>query len=89
MINLGDTVREIITGFEGIAIQRLENLFGPTEIKVQQRNLNGDERPFDPMWFAESQLERKGKPIHFEKQECLIEKRELDGHRHDGKWMQE
>ena len=64
-IHLGDEVRDIITGCEGVAIQRLVSLFGVPEIAIQQRNLNGDERPLEKLWFAEAQLERKKKTIHF------------------------
>jgi hypothetical protein len=77
MINLGDEVKDIITGFEGVAISRVEQLFGATKIEVQQRNLNGDDRPMDSIWFVESQLEVKRKSICFENDGCLITPEEL------------
>jgi hypothetical protein len=77
-INLGDEVRDIITGFEGVAIERCFSLFSATCIKVQQRNLNGDERPMDAIWFEEVRLERKGKSIHFTNDECSITDQELN-----------
>lgn len=83
MINLGDEVQDVVTGFEGVAIQRLECLFGPTEIAVQQRILNDDKRPMEKIWFAESQLELKKKPLAFGKDfgndECSITAEDLAG----------
>lgn len=61
MIHLGDEVRDIITGCQGVAIERLTRLFGVPEIAVQRRNLNGDEGPMEKIWFAEDQLEKAGK----------------------------
>lgn len=57
-INLGDEVRDIVTGCEGLAICRQEGLFEATSVKVQQHKLNDDGRPFEPLWFEEGRLER-------------------------------
>ncbi len=56
-INLGDAVRDIITGFEGIAISRQDGLFEGLSFKVQPRKLNDDHRPAESSWFEESRLE--------------------------------
>lgn len=70
-INLGDEVKDIITGFEGVVIARQEGLFETTSCKVQQRGVNDDHRPFEPIWFEESRLERQCKS-------AVVPKEELD-----------
>jgi len=58
MIKLGDTVRDKITGFEGIAIKRQEQLgFSQTLVAVQRTILSEDGFPFEEMWFSEERLE--------------------------------
>ena len=76
-IHLGDEVKDMITGFEGVVVSRLEHLFGGVEYKIQQRNLNGDERPLEPLWIEEARLECKRKSIHFSNDECVITEQEL------------
>lgn len=77
-ISLGDEVRDIITGFEGIAIARQEHLFQATCVKVQQRNLNDDKRPMEAVWLEEAQLERVKKSIVFNDDGCHITEQELN-----------
>jgi hypothetical protein len=77
-INLGDDVRDIVTGFEGMAIARQDGLFETPSIKVQQRNLNDDKRPMDSIWFEESRLERVRKSIVFNDDGCRITESELN-----------
>ena len=57
MIQLGDRVRDIVTGFEGVAIGRLESLFGVTEIKIQPETLEENSgKPIESVWFEESRV---------------------------------
>ena len=81
-IHLGDEVRDIITGFEGVAVSKIEHLFGGVEYKIQQRNLNGDERPMEPVWIEEARLERKKKSLVFD-DGCHVTEEELREARKD------
>jgi len=56
-IDLGDKVRDIITGFEGVAIARSQWLVGCERISVQPQDLDkdGGVKPFQT--FDEPQLE--------------------------------
>ncbi|MHC2090404.1 hypothetical protein [Methylobacterium sp. CM6244] len=55
MIHLGQTVREVITSFEGVVTSRHEYLHGCTRITVQSRELK-DGKPIDSETFDEQQL---------------------------------
>lgn len=56
-IQLGDTVRDVITGYTGVAVERLVRLFGETSIRVQSRDLfDGNVREME--WFEEKRLEK-------------------------------
>lgn len=76
-IDLGDEVRDLITGFEGIVVARLETLFWINKAEVQQRGLDCNERPFESVWLPLAQLERKKKSICFENDECRVTEEEL------------
>jgi hypothetical protein len=57
VINLGDDVRDTITGCTGIATGRTEWLYGCVRIGVQPRVLKEKEPvPVDLQWFDEAQL---------------------------------
>lgn len=55
MINLGDKVKDKVTGFKGIAIARTEWLNGCSRITVQPDRLDGGKVP-DSQTFDEPQL---------------------------------
>jgi hypothetical protein len=55
-IELGDVVRDKVTGFEGVAIGVTTWLHGCRRITVQPRALK-DGRPIEPLSFDEPQLE--------------------------------
>jgi hypothetical protein len=55
MINLGQTVRDTITGLEGVAIARTEWLYGCIRITIQPRGLH-DGKPVESQCFDEAQL---------------------------------
>lgn len=55
-IELGDIVRDKITGFEGVAIGRLQWLHGCERIYVQSKELK-DNKPIDPVAFDMPQLQ--------------------------------
>ena len=55
-VNLGDEVKDTITGFDGVAVCRDEWLNGCVRIGVQTRELK-DGKPISIQWFDESQLE--------------------------------
>ena len=55
-INLGDKVKDSVTGFKGIAIGRMLWLHGCDRIIVQPEGLNKEGKPFDNHTFDEPQL---------------------------------
>jgi hypothetical protein len=56
MINLGDKVRDVVTGLTGIAVGKTQYLQGCIRIAVQPQELK-DGKPVDASWFDEPQLE--------------------------------
>ncbi len=56
-INLGDKVRDTITGYTGIAIGRTEWINGCTRIVVQSNKLKEDGTPSDSQHIDEPQCE--------------------------------
>ena len=56
MINLGDLVRDEVTGFEGVVLARQEALYEATLCRVHPRKLadNGEMR--DHYWLPEDRL---------------------------------
>ena len=76
-IHLGDEVRDIITGFEGVVLAKVEALFGTSKAEVQQRGLNIDGRPFESIWLPLTQLERKKKSACFTEDHCVVTEEEL------------
>lgn len=55
-IELGDRVRDLISGFEGIVVGRTEWLFGCTRIGVSPGKLH-EGKTIDSEWFDVQQLE--------------------------------
>lgn len=76
-VQLGDEVEDLITGFTGIAVSKIEHLFGGVEFKIHQRCLNGDDRPMEPIWMEAGRLEVKKKSIAFDDEGCRITEEEL------------
>lgn len=66
MIELGTTVKDVITGFEGVVVGRTEWLNGCVRYGVQSRELK-DGVPKEAQWLDEEQLSvvknRKRLPI--------------------------
>jgi hypothetical protein len=56
MINLGDKVKDVVTGLTGIAVAKTHYLQGCTRIGVQPQELK-DGKPVEASWFDEPQLE--------------------------------
>lgn len=56
MFSLGDKVKDIVTGFEGILIGKTDFLNGCTRWGVQSDTLK-DGLPTEAQWFDEPQLE--------------------------------
>jgi len=56
MIDLGSKVKDMITGFTGIAIARTEWLYGCTRIVIESQELK-DGKPVAPSWFDEQRVE--------------------------------
>lgn len=54
-VNLGDAVRDVITGFEGIVQGRTEYLFGCVSMLVKSREMK-DGLPLEGKWLDENQL---------------------------------
>lgn len=57
-IKLGYMVKDIITGFEGMAIGRTDWLYSCSRIGVRSSQLV-DGKPVEDQWFDEQQLEIK------------------------------
>ena len=57
MINLGDKVKDSVTGFIGIAVGRTTWLHGCDRITVQPEGLNKEGKLFENQNFDEPQLE--------------------------------
>lgn len=55
-INLGDRVKDPITGFSGVAVTRTEWLHGCFRVSVQPEKLDKDGKPPDNATFDEPQL---------------------------------
>jgi len=55
MIALGSTVKDMISGFEGVAIARSEWLYGCNRIIVESKTLK-DGKPTDGQWFDEQRI---------------------------------
>lgn len=60
-INLGDTARDVITGFAGVVICEANWLHGCRRLTLQPRELK-DGKPVDYLTFDEPQLERVDAP---------------------------
>ncbi len=56
MINLGDKVKDTVTGFTGIAVARTEWLHGCTRISIQPDKLGKDGQPQELQSFDEPQV---------------------------------
>jgi len=55
MVNLGDRVKDTVSGFSGIAVAKVSYLHGCTRIGVQAPTKN-NKKPEDPQYFDEPQL---------------------------------
>jgi hypothetical protein len=56
MINLGDKVKDVVTGLTGIAVAKTHYLQGCARFAVQPQDLK-DGRPVEVYWVDEPQLE--------------------------------
>lgn len=56
-INLGNVVRDAVSGFSGIAIQRLEKLNGNVQIAIQPKQKEGENDFPEAMFIDEHMLE--------------------------------
>ena len=63
MIKLGQEVRDIVTGFTGIATVRADHLFGCIRIGVKPQGFDKDGRIQDHEFFDEAALEVVGEGI--------------------------
>lgn len=63
--NLGEEVREIVTGFSGIIMVRSEYFTGCRHYGVQSRKINSDGKLGDWEYFDESRLELVSKGVVF------------------------
>ncbi|HAM56249.1 MAG TPA: hypothetical protein DCQ64_12950 [Candidatus Rokubacteria bacterium] len=57
MIQLGDRVRDNITGFEGVATGRTEYLYGCVRICIEPSALQ-EGKPIEAIWFDEQRLDK-------------------------------
>jgi hypothetical protein len=56
-IKLGNRVRDVYTGFEGIATGRTEWLYGCARITIEPTELDKDGKLLDSQWFDEQRIE--------------------------------
>ena len=56
LVNVGDEVKDQITGFKGIADSRSEFLYGCVRVNVQPQKLKADKTREDSVVFDETQL---------------------------------
>lgn len=56
MINLGDKVKDSVTGFKGIAVARTNWLHGCDRITIQPEGVDKDGKLFETFSFDEPQL---------------------------------
>lgn len=66
MIKLGQEVKDIVSGFRGIAVCRSEFLNGCIRYTVQAKVTKKDGSMPDERWFDEKQLEVSGKGVYVE-----------------------
>lgn len=57
MIKLGSKVRDMISGFTGIATGRSEFLYGCTQVSITPQRLDKDGKRIDVEWFDEQRVE--------------------------------
>lgn len=55
-IKLGSEVKDVYTGFSGVATGRTEYLYGCTRVLVEPRELH-EGKPIDGQWFDEQRIE--------------------------------
>jgi hypothetical protein len=53
---LGDAVRDILTGFSGIVVARIDHLFAGQSYLVQPHALGGDGHPLPPLELPTARL---------------------------------
>lgn len=56
MIKLGDSVRDKVTGFEGIALARMEALYEATQLRVHPSSLDASGAIRQSVWIEEDRL---------------------------------
>lgn len=68
-INLGDTVKDSITGFTGVVAVRAEWLSGCARISVQSTKLDKEGKPIELVTFDENQLTlvKRAKPEYVDR----------------------
>jgi hypothetical protein len=57
MIELGNKVRDTLTGFAGIAVGRTAWLYGCARIAIEPTKLGKDGKPGELQWFDEQRVE--------------------------------
>ncbi len=55
-INLGDKVKDALTGFTGIAVGYTEWLYGCVRIAIESEKLDKDGKPQDELWFDKQRV---------------------------------
>jgi hypothetical protein len=60
---LGATLRDSITGFEGVAMGRTQYFTGCNHYGLLSRKLDKDGKPEEWQWFDETRLEDVGKTL--------------------------
>lgn len=63
-IQLGDRVKDRVTGFTGIVVARSEYLHGCRRVGVQPEKLEKDGKPPEAAWFDEPQVDLVKAGVH-------------------------
>lgn len=56
VFELGETLRDKVSGFKGICTGRADYLTGCRQYKLQPKGLNKEKLPWNTEWFDEEQL---------------------------------
>lgn len=60
-VELGDRVKDIVTGYEGVAISFMRCMTGCDQFAVQSGTVNADGKLSDAFWFDRHRLQVVGK----------------------------
>lgn len=63
MIRLGQTARDVVTGFEGVCMGKAQYLTGCNQVLLTPRGLTSDGKRRDGEWFDEQRVVAIGEEV--------------------------